>query len=337
MNERSFLKIVVTPAHLKFEGQDPLADFIAAGRTGSSTPVEGVTDYEQPLGRLNRGMLNFAKRMVGSRPVNVGLSAATLAGAAAVFQGFHENNQDVAYADGLIAAEGVYAMVGPTLMGAEGRISPNRVVDYLNERVANGFKVESIFIYSGGVLYTYIPGAPEFVNNQPTSLNESNKVPSNEPIIFRVGMGEKPFVEGIDEASSAQMVDAYNTVYKEMGFPQLIVDSMVRKDAEIYAEFLYRHASRSNFDHRMDGKSSTQRAQELGYKGVVGEVITLDYKPVNMIDIVRRLVNHPGHREIILDITNVHIGVVCFQGFGERFGAPGRIVLICVGEFATPQ
>ncbi len=294
MSERNVIKIVVTPAHLKFEGRDSLEDYIAAGRTNLGTSVEEVTDAEQPLGGLNRGMLNFARKMVGSRPVNFGVSAVALTSAIVAFQAFHQENQDVAYADGLIAVEGTYTMVGPTLMGA-GEISADSVVAIANGKVADGFKVDSIWRAIDGVLHSYIPGAPDFVNDQPTSFRT---VPSREPIIFVVGKGEKPFVEAFDRDKAKRVGDILNRLRTDVGLkPRDGVSSQLQNAVDSYNLFL------SKIDplpvgpsiHNLDG-SPQNRADRAGYHGLATELIVYNLSvSTTAEEIVKFFVDSPDH------------------------------------------
>ncbi len=352
MNERSFLKIVVTPARLKFEGQDPLANFIAAGRTDSGIPIGEVTDSQQPLGRFNRWVLNFTEKLARSRPVNVGLSAAALSGVAVVSQAFHENDQEVAYAGEppvaplaaeQIAGEGVFPVILPTLRGA-GEISPQDAIDhFFNGQVANGFKITSIWVASNGTFHGYYPGAPKFVNSQPESLT----VLDPQAIVYLVvGKGEKPFVEGISKQMGLAYLAEINAAKRLNGLPEVSVDSRLQTSAEKYARLLYNNPAwvfdRTGINvHTLDGYP-WDRALREGYPtNQVGEVMSYDFIILDPTQEAKRLV--PGllesttHRDILLnrDYGFTDVGVGCFLGNGVVDPKTGKMVLrlVCVADF----
>lgn len=252
------------------------------------------------------------------------------------------------YADGLIAGEGVYADVGPTAMGADGRISPDKVVAYFNQRVADGFKVNSIWIASGGVFHGYIAEAPAFVNNQPTSLNESNKVPSNEPVIFVVGRGEKPIVEGINKEIGAALVTETNSARAkpENGSLSLVgTDSRFQVAAEKYSQLLSRVDPylRTPDAHAFDGNSWDRLKREGYLGGGVGEILGVDLVfgrvDANAVakERVQNWLSSPVHKKILLWPSFTKVGVGAYQIAGSKVGQFGGVtpdvLIICVADF----
>ncbi|THV42926.1 CAP domain-containing protein [Glycomyces buryatensis] len=117
---------------------------------------------------------------------------------------------------------------------------------------------------------------------------------------------------GSDNEVESAVVDLVNTARDEAGCGALESDPLLDTAARLHAEDM---ATNDYFDHTgLDGSSPTDRAEEQGFEGGVGENIAAGYPDAESV--MEGWMNSEGHRANILNCGYNVIGV----GLADRDG-----------------